>query len=124
MPGRGGPTAEGLEPADDDLINLLHRTGRAAQAFTAEVHEWLDGDFVTHAVARGREFLPPPWTASWGRTPYGTPWPAARRPAQGHAPPAGAPGPLPDRQAGRPLAGRPGDDACDGEHQWLVREPR
>ncbi|MGH3124631.1 MAG: hypothetical protein ACRDND_26925 [Streptosporangiaceae bacterium] len=79
MPGRGGPAAGRLEPADGDLINLLHRTGRAAQAFTAEVHEWLDGDFVTRTVARGREFLPPALDGILGPDPV---WDAIARRAE------------------------------------------
>ena len=122
MPGRGGPTAEGLEPADDDLINLLHRTGRAAQAFTAEVHEWLDGDFVTHAVARGRELLPPALDGILGPDAV---WDAlASRAETSHkvmrlrlAPPGRY---RIDRLAGRSPAD-PETTACEGEHQWLVR---
>ena len=122
MPGRGGPAAEGLGPADEDLINLLHRTGRAAQAFTAEVHEWLDGDFVTHAVARGREFLPPALDGILGPDAV---WDAvASRAETIHkvmrlrlAPPGRY---RIDRLAGRSPSD-PETTACDGDHQWLVR---
>jgi hypothetical protein len=125
MPGRGGPRAEGLEPADDDLINLLHRTGRSAQAFTAEVHEWLDGDFVSHAVARGREFLPPALDGILGPDAV---WDAlASRAETSHkvmrlrlAPPGRY---RIDRLAGRSPSD-PETTACDGEHQWLVRGTR
>ena len=122
MPARGGPTAEGLEPADDDLINLLDRTGRVAQAFTAEVHEWLDGDFVAHAVARGREFLPPALDGILGPDAV---WDAlASRAETSHkvmrlrlAPPGRY---RIDRLAGRSPSD-PETTACDGEHQWLAR---
>jgi hypothetical protein len=122
MPGRGGPRTEGLEPAGDDPINLLHRTGRAAQAFTAEVHEWVDGDFVTRAVARGREFLPPAVDGILGPDAV---WDAMASRAETTykvmrlrlAPPGRY---RIDRLAGRSPAD-PETTACDGEHQWLVR---
>ncbi len=122
MPGGGGPTAEGPRPAGDDLINLLHRTGRPAQAFTAEVHEWLDGDFVTHTVARGRECLPPALDGILGPDAV---WDAmASRAETTHkvmrlrlAPPGRY---RIDRLAGRWRAD-PETTACDGERQWLVR---
>ena len=122
MPGRGGPTAEGLELADDDLINLLHQTGRAAQAFTAEVHEWLDGDFVTRAFGQGRGFLPPALDGLLGPDAV---WDAVASRAQTThkvmrlrlAPPGRY---RIDRLAGRSPAD-PEITGCDGEHQWLVR---
>ena len=122
MPGRVGPAPGGLESADDDLINLLHRTGRAAQAFTAEVHEWLDGDFVTRTVARGREALPPALDGILGPDAV---WDAvASRTETTHkvmrlrlAPPGRY---RIDRLAGRSPAD-PETTACDGEHQWLAR---
>ena len=37
-------SAEGTEvPISDELVNILHRTGRPPQSFTAELHRWVDG---------------------------------------------------------------------------------
>ena len=118
--GPGGPRPEGLGPADDDLINLLHRTGRARQAFTAEVREWLDGDF---SPARSRGDGVP--AAGPGRHPgpgrrMGRPASRAetstRTCASGWRPRAAT-----GSTAGRRLPSAPGTTACDGERQWLVR---
>ena len=49
--------ASRLRPAGDDLVNLLHRTGRPAQAYTAEVHEWVDGALFSELVSVVREAL-------------------------------------------------------------------
>ena len=58
-PRRAGPLdPEHLDPVSDDMINLLHRTGRPAPHFTAEVREWDSGRLVTVAVSRMRGALP------------------------------------------------------------------
>jgi hypothetical protein len=61
--GRTGPRAgpldpEHLDPVSDGMINLLHRTGRPAPQFTAEVDEWDSGRLATVAVSRMRGALP------------------------------------------------------------------
>ena len=125
MPGRGGPTADGLEPADDDLINLLHGTGRAPQAFTAEVHEWLDGDFVTSAFGQVRGFLPPALDGILGPDAV---WDAVASRAETTHKVMRLQVALPGRFRIDRLACRsptdPETTACDGEHQWLVRGTR
>lgn len=49
--------ADRLRPAGGDLVNLLHRTGLPAQAYTAEVHEWVDGALLSELVSVVRESL-------------------------------------------------------------------
>jgi hypothetical protein len=49
---------EHLDPVSDDMINLLHRAGRPAPHFTAEVDEWDSGRLATAAVSRMRGALP------------------------------------------------------------------
>lgn len=46
-----------LRPAGGDLVNLLHRTGLPAQAYTAEVHEWVDGALLSELVTVVRQSL-------------------------------------------------------------------
>jgi hypothetical protein len=58
-PRRAGPLDPGhLDPVSDDMINLLHRTGRPAPHFTAEVREWDSGRLATVAISRMRGALP------------------------------------------------------------------
>ena len=49
-----------LVPLGDDLVNLLHRTGLAAQDFGAELHQWLDAGAVAGAWQAFRSMLPQP----------------------------------------------------------------
>jgi hypothetical protein len=59
-PGITGPLdPEELEPVSDELINLLHRTGRAAPHVTAEVREWISARVLTAALSRTRDAMPP-----------------------------------------------------------------
>ncbi|MGI8447721.1 MAG: hypothetical protein ACR2MP_11190 [Streptosporangiaceae bacterium] len=55
-----GPLDPGqLEPVSDQVINLLHRTGRAAPHFTAEVREWTSARVLAAALSRTRDAMPP-----------------------------------------------------------------
>jgi hypothetical protein len=57
----GGPAAgPGREPVSDNLVNLLHRTGLPAQAFTAELHQWTDGEAIVLAMQAANRALPQP----------------------------------------------------------------
>jgi hypothetical protein len=53
-------TAADGEPPGDDLVNLLHRTGRPAQDFAADLHEWLQAGTVAAAFQASRPVLPQP----------------------------------------------------------------
>ena len=102
-PRRAGPLdPEHLDPVSDDLINLLHRTGRPAPHFTAEVRRMgLTAAWLTVAVSRMRGALPAALDGILG--------PDARlgrdrAAGQFHrtrlAAAAGRAGPVPDRPAG------------------------
>ena len=123
MPGHPEPgPAGGWQPAGDDLVNLVHRTTLAPQAFTAEVHEWADDALFAEAMARVRKSVLPPMLdgilgpdAVWdamadrGRITHRT-W-LLRLAAPG-------------RYRVDSLAGRRSVDpetiACDGARQWVV----
>lgn len=54
-----GPVASpGREPVSDELVNLLHRTGLPAQAFTAELHQWADQEAFFDVMQAHRHALP------------------------------------------------------------------
>jgi outer membrane lipoprotein-sorting protein len=60
MPGTGRATDRAqLMPVTDDLVTLLYRSGLPPQAFTAEVHEWIDGAVAMRMGAALRARLPP-----------------------------------------------------------------
>ncbi len=52
-------TAAG-DPPGDELVNLLHRTGRPAQDFAADLHEWVHGETLFGALRAFRPGLPQP----------------------------------------------------------------
>jgi hypothetical protein len=125
MPVTGTPMAtDQLEPAGDDLINLLHRTGMSPPACTAEVHEWTDSALLTQLLSAARASVLPPaldgilgpdavWEAMAGRD-Y-TDHQVVRLRLAG------------DRRyrvdqlaGGRPSAAE--TTASDGERQWLIRD--
>lgn len=53
-----GASPGGGQPLSDELVNLLHRTGRPAQDFTAELHQWVDEEAVVRGVQAIRPLLP------------------------------------------------------------------
>jgi hypothetical protein len=57
---------EHRQPPDDRTINLLHRTGLAAPALTAEVHEWFDVLPSMQTFKMLREKLPAPFEGIFG----------------------------------------------------------
>jgi hypothetical protein len=52
--------AEPGYPLGDELVNLLHRTGKPAQNFAADVHQWLQGETAASALQASRPDLPQP----------------------------------------------------------------
>jgi len=125
MPVSGAPMAtEWLEPAGDDLVNLLYRTGMSPAAGTVEVHKWTDGGLLTHLISAARESVLPPaldgilgpdavWAAVADRAQTTHQVVRLRLAADGRY------------RIDRPAGGRPSaaqTTASDGERQWLVRD--
>jgi hypothetical protein len=51
------PAEEG-DPLGEELVNLLHRTGRPAQDFAADVHEWIQAETLVTAFNTLRPVFP------------------------------------------------------------------
>jgi len=61
-----GAVMTSLVPLGDDLVNLLHRTGLAAQDFGAELHQWVDAGTAVGASQAFRSILPQPLDGIFG----------------------------------------------------------
>jgi hypothetical protein len=69
MPGDAELAREDWEqgqPPDDQALNLLHRTGLAALALTAEVHEWTDAMPSIQSLKMLQEKMPAPLQGIFG----------------------------------------------------------
>jgi hypothetical protein len=56
--------SQSAQPAGDDVVNLLYRSGMKAQVFSAEVHEWADGEAISHCITSAISMSALRW-ASW-----------------------------------------------------------
>jgi hypothetical protein len=124
-PQTGEPAVADWEPAGDDLVRLLHRTGREPPSLAAEVHQWMSGGAAMAGMARLRSALPPAlegilgpdavWDAMEASTPE-----FAHEVSRLRAGPHGRY--RTDRIFGE--ARQPETIACDGEWVWKVYPDR